>query len=66
MLEEGKTASTSAAECGGSYVYVAALDGLQANKGIVTLMIKTYSVDQDDNKTYTDMSIVSYDSALAA
>ena len=66
VLEDGKAEATTAEACGGDYVYVAAIDGLQANKGVITLVIKTYSIDQDNNKIYTDMSIVSYDSALVA
>ena len=37
-----------------------ALEGIQANKGIVTFAIKTFYVDAEGTTVYTDMYVLDY------
>ena len=56
-VEDGyKTAD----ELGADYVYVANLGGMQEGKGIATFVVKTYSVDANNVKTYTDQQTVTF------
>jgi len=64
FLAAGETVQAST--CGGDYVFMYALDGIPADKGVITLSIKTFYVDANGAKTYTDMAIVDYNINQAA
>ena len=52
--------TVSAEAAGGDYVFMYALEGIQANKGIVTFAIKTFYVDAEGTTVYTDMYVLDY------
>ena len=52
--------SKTAEELGASYIYVANLGGIQEGKGVATFVVKTYSVDANNVKTYTDQQTVTF------
>ena len=64
VLEDGQ--SKSAADCGGDFIFVAAITNMAANKGVVNFAVKAFSVDTNGVKTYNDMVIISFDTSLAA
>lgn len=64
ILEAGTP--KTAAECGGDYLFVYAVNDMVANKGVVTFAVKTFTVNTEGVKTYNDMCIVAYDTTLAA
>lgn len=64
ILENGATKTAEA--CGGDYLFVYAVNGMVANMGDVTFAVKTFSVNTEGVKTYEDMYILNYSTALAA
>ena len=62
---ETAAGTKTAEELGGSYIFVTEIGGIKPNAGVATFAVKTYSVDADGNKTYTDMVVVSLDTTVA-
>ena len=62
---ETPNGAKTAEELGGSYIFVTEIGGIKPNAGVATFAVKTYSVDADGNKTYTDMVVVSLDTTVA-
>ena len=63
---ETPTGTKTAADLRADYIFVTEIGGIKANSGVATFAVKTYSVDADGNKTYTDMYVVSFDTTVAA
>ena len=62
---ETPNGAKTAEELGGKYIFVTEIGGIKPNAGVATFAVKTYSVDADGNKTYTDMVVVSLDTTVA-
>ena len=62
---ETPNGAKTAEELGGNYIFVTEIAGIKPNAGVATFAVKTYSVDADGNKTYTDMFVVSLDTTVA-
>ena len=63
---EQPSGTVTAESVGANYFFVSEIAGIKPNAGVATFAVKTYSVDTDGNKTYTDMYIISFDTTVEA
>ncbi len=59
-------ATITAAEAGGTYVFMLALEDIPMDKGIATFAIKTYYTDANGATVYTDMYVLNFNTAAPA
>ena len=59
-------APITAAEAGGTYVFMLALEDIPMDKGIATFAIKTYYTDANGATVYTDMYVLNFNTAAPA
>lgn len=61
VLEAGKETPTDADALGGDYIFVATVDGIKANVGTLTFVVKTFHDSADGVRVYDDVYVISYD-----